>query len=64
MGELSSWETLNMEDLSEYIDEHGVDGIGEFFKAKLERWKDVKITIGVTGESGVGKSTFINAIRG
>ena len=64
MGELSSWETLNNEDLSEYIEEHGVDGIGEFFKAKLERWKGVEINIGVTGECGVGKSSFINAIRG
>jgi putative ribosome biogenesis GTPase RsgA len=48
----------------QHIEEHGVTGIEEFFKAELERWKDVEINIGVTGDSGVGKSSFINAIRG
>ena len=33
-------------------------------KAELEKWRDVEINICVTGESGVGKSSFINAIRG
>jgi ribosome biogenesis GTPase A len=41
-----------------------VSEIDKFFKAKLEEWKNVKITIGVTGFTGVGKSSFINAIRG
>ena len=40
----------------------------EFQEAKLREaligWKDIKIKIGVTGNSGVGKSSFINAIRG
>jgi predicted GTPase len=60
----SSWEFLYMKDIPEHIEEHGVSGIGEVFKAKLEQWKDVEINIGVTGDSGVGKSSFINAIRG
>ncbi len=55
---------LNITDVPQHIEEHGVTGIEDFFKAELERWKDVEINIGVTGDSGVGKSTFINAIRG
>ena len=31
---------------------------------KLDNWKDTKIKFGVTGNSGVGKSSFINAFRG
>ena len=58
------YEFLSKEDVPEYIEKNGLSGIEEFFKAKLERWKDVEINIGVTGDSGVGKSSFINAIRG
>jgi predicted GTPase len=59
-----SWEKLNMEDIQGHIEDHGVSGVEEFFKTKLGRWKDVEINIGITGNSGVGKSSFINAIRG
>ena len=31
---------------------------------KLDEWKKVPLNVAVTGESGVGKSSFINAIRG
>ncbi|CAB4041466.1 interferon-inducible GTPase 5-like [Paramuricea clavata] len=41
----------------------GVSKSEEFIKTKLESWKNVEINIGVTGGSGVGKSSFINAIR-
>ncbi len=64
MGDFSFWEIVNGKDVSEYIEEHGLSGIEEFYKAKLERWKDIEINIGVTGDCGVGKSSFINAIRG
>jgi putative ribosome biogenesis GTPase RsgA len=62
--DFSEYEQLSMEDVPEYIKKHGLTGIDKFFKAKLQQWKNVKITIGVTGDSGVGKSSFINAIRG
>ncbi|CAB4024357.1 interferon-inducible GTPase 5-like, partial [Paramuricea clavata] len=51
-------------DARAYINKNGVSGIGEFLKKKLNEWKNVKIRFGITGDSGTGKSTFINAIRG
>jgi interferon gamma inducible protein 47 len=36
----------------------------DFFKEKTEEeWKEIPLNIGVIGNSGVGKSSFINAIR-
>ena len=62
--DLSEYEILYMkDDVPEHIKEHGVSGIEEVFKAKLKGWKNVEINIGVTGNSGVGMSSFINAIR-
>jgi predicted GTPase len=46
------------------MEKHGISGYEELIKTKLRRWKDVEINIGITGNSGVGKSSFINAIRG
>jgi putative ribosome biogenesis GTPase RsgA len=62
--DFSQYEQLSTEDVPEHIEKHGLTGIDKFFKEKLQQWKNVKITIGVTGDSGVGKSSFINAIRG
>ena len=53
-----------MEEVKQYIKEHGLTGLEEFLKAKLGEWKDVAINFAVTGFTGSGKSTFINAIRG
>lgn len=61
----SEHESVHMKNVySEYIKKHGVSGIEERFKAELDDWKNVEIKIGVTGNSGVGKSSLINAIRG
>ncbi|CAB4024039.1 interferon-inducible GTPase 5-like [Paramuricea clavata] len=46
------------------MEKHGISGNEEFIKTKLGRWKDVEINIGIIGNYGVGKSSFINAIRG
>ncbi|XP_028404172.1 T-cell-specific guanine nucleotide triphosphate-binding protein 1-like [Dendronephthya gigantea] len=59
-----NYELINMEDVPQHINQYGLEGIEEFFTKKLEDWKDVVINIAITGNSGAGKSSFINAIRG
>ncbi|XP_045167836.2 interferon-inducible GTPase 1-like [Mercenaria mercenaria] len=50
--------------LKSYYDEGGIQGLAEHFQTNLNEWKDVHIKMAVTGRSGAGKSSFINAIRG
>ena len=41
-----------------------VKGISEFWKEMLDTWKKTEVHLGVIGDPGNGKSSFINAIRG
>ena len=52
------------EDVREHVQKQGLSGIEEFFRRKLEKCKDIAITLGVTGDAGVGMSSLINAISG
>ena len=61
---MSDWEEVNAEEIKEYVERNGVTGINEFFRIQLERWRNVEVNVGITGDSGVGKSSFINVIRG
>ena len=64
---MNDWELLSAEDVEEFkeqVDQNGVSKVEELLKKKLERWQDVEVNIGITGVSGAGKSSFINAIRG
>ena len=63
MGDFSEWEILEMIELEKEIEESGVSNIEEFFRKRLEKWRDVEVNIAITGDSGSGKSSFINAIR-
>ena len=54
---------IEMEELQHEIDESGVSNIEEFLRKRLERWREVEVNLAITGDSGSGKSSFINAIR-
>jgi len=42
----------------------GVDGCRSLLETKRDEWKNIPLNVAVIGNSGVGKSSFINAIRG
>ena len=61
-----SWESKYVQDFQKEVEKNGLrnpDSIAKFFKSKMDGWKDVKVDIAITGDSGAGKSSFINTIR-
>ncbi len=48
----------------EAMDKSGMPGLEQYMREKLDTWKRVPLNIAVTGNGGVGKSTFINTMRG
>ena len=42
----------------------GLEACRSLLESKRDEWKSVELKVGVIGNSGVGKSSFINAIRG
>ena len=57
-------ETTFGEEIKKAFDTNGIFGVKDYYHRKNNEWKNVAINIGVTGQSGVGKSSFINVIRG
>ncbi|XP_051960592.1 interferon-inducible GTPase 5-like isoform X1 [Xyrauchen texanus] len=53
-----------LEELKELISTHDLSSAADTIKHFLEQQDRVELNIAVTGESGSGKSTFINAFRG
>ena len=58
------WTTKIAHELHTFIAKNGLSDVKEFFEAKLDHWKHIKVNIAITGEAGAGKSSFINKIRG
>ena len=51
------------ETLNETADKMSSENLDEILK-ELDQWKNTSIKIAIIGQSGVGKSTFINKFRG
>ncbi|CAB3997456.1 interferon-inducible GTPase 5-like [Paramuricea clavata] len=54
----------SVRDMKQLFSKCGIAGMQRMMNEKLEGWKNVKINLAILGNSGVGKSSFINAIRG
>ncbi|KAG2463767.1 IIGP5 GTPase, partial [Polypterus senegalus] len=50
--------------IAQVYNKDGLDGVLPLIKDKCDNLDNEKVSIAVTGESGVGKSAFINAMRG
>ena len=48
----------------EALEKGGPKGLTDFATKKLNEWKSQPVSIAVVGQSGAGKSSFINTIRG
>ena len=49
--------------LKDAFEEKGMAGLSQMIADKLDSWKKETINIAVLGQSGAGKSSFINALR-
>jgi len=54
----------DLEELKNAFESGGVDECRSMLERKRNEWKSIEINVAVTGNCGVGKSSFINAIRG
>lgn len=68
MSDLENCETTEMKDIAEKYKNimiaKGPKGLQEELNNNLDAWKNTKVKVAVVGNSGTGKSTFINAALG
>ncbi|XP_028404265.1 interferon-inducible GTPase 1-like [Dendronephthya gigantea] len=50
-------------EIEKLLAKSGIMGVQHMMDERLKRWEDVKINLAILGNSGSGKSSFINAIR-
>ncbi len=53
-----------MSDVQGFVEENGLDNFPSYIEEKMIEWRQVPVNMAVTGDSGVGKSTLINTLRG
>ncbi|XP_071095128.1 T-cell-specific guanine nucleotide triphosphate-binding protein 2-like [Haliotis cracherodii] len=53
-----------IDEIRRHVDEHGLSGLPGLVQNKMRDWQDVPLSIALVGEAAVGKSSFINSIRG
>ena len=57
--------TKDTKKIFQQAQKHGVDNILDFYSNdSIPLWTDTEINFAITGDSGTGKSSFINAVRG
>ena len=64
--DVSDFEKISEQDIEacqREFQSSGVEGCRRFLEDKREEWKNVPLNVAVIGNSGVGKSSFIKAIR-
>ena len=62
-----NWKSKCLQDFQKEVEKNGLRNpgfIAKLFKSKMDGWQEVKVDIAITGDSGAGKSSFINTIRG
>ena len=52
-----------VDELKDNIEKEGLDAVLKHLNEDLNKWRSEPVKLAVTGKSGVGKSSFINAIR-
>ncbi|XP_053397895.1 interferon-inducible GTPase 1-like [Mercenaria mercenaria] len=55
---------INVEEYKKELHDKGVAGVKELLNKDLENWTEIELHTAVVGNSGTGKSSFINSIRG